>query len=69
MFLLESPAILDGRRVNAPKRLAQFRWTRQLPPTARRLEHNFSASRRLSTASRTRYQKPLVPTFDRITRG
>ena len=32
-------------------------------------EHNFSASPRLSVATRTRYQKPLVPTFDWMTSG
>src|SRR5262249_2925780 len=35
----------------------------------RRPEHNFSASLRLSVATRTRYQNPLVPTLDWITNG
>ena len=52
-----------------PKKSVQFRCTRQLPPAARRPEHNFSASPRLSVATRTRYQKPLVPTFDWMTSG
>ena len=47
----------------------QLRCTKQLPPAARRPEHNFSASLRLSVTTRTRYQKPLVPTLDWMTNG
>jgi hypothetical protein len=44
----------------APRR-HQFVCTRQLPPTARRLEHNRSASFRVLAARRTRYQEALRP--------
>ena len=47
----------------------QLRCTKELPPAARRPEHNLSASERLSVTTRTRYQKLLVPTFDWITVG
>ena len=47
----------------------QLRRTKQLPPAARSPERNFSASLRLSVTTRTRYQKPLVPTLDWMTNG
>src|SRR5215468_1260854 len=39
----------------------QFRWTRQLPPAARRLEHNLSALSRVLVPMRTRYHEALFP--------
>src|SRR6266550_2883330 len=47
------------QRVKSP----QFRWTKQLPPEARRLEHSFSALSRVAKPTRTRYQAAFLPTL------
>jgi hypothetical protein len=54
-----------------PERSHQIRWTRQLPPAARNLEHNASAAVRLFASIRTRCQiaAVLIPTVVRTTTG
>src|SRR3974390_388717 len=41
----------------------QFRWTRQLPPAARRLEHTLWALSRVFVPMRTRYHEAPFPRF------
>ena len=47
----------------------QLRWTRQVPPAARSLEHSVSAASRVCVATRMRCQIAALPSIVRTTTG
>jgi len=62
--LADMDAALFADMLSLPNDGRYSRWTRQLPPAARKSLHKLSAVWRSSTATRTRYQWALIPTFE-----